>query len=34
MLLIQSNLDYRAVSNDEDERRAVRDSAVLRHWRG
>src|SRR5580658_5424645 len=26
VLLIQSNLDYRAVSNDEDERRAVRDS--------
>src|SRR5271169_5840289 len=26
VLLIQSNLDYRAVSNDEAERRAVRDS--------
>jgi hypothetical protein len=26
VLLIQANLDYRAVSNDEDERRAVRDS--------
>jgi hypothetical protein len=26
VLLIQSNLDYRAVSNDPDERRAVRDS--------
>jgi hypothetical protein len=26
VLLIQSNLDYRAVSNDENERRAVRDS--------
>src|SRR3984957_3663049 len=26
VLLIQSNLDYRAISNDEDERRAVRDS--------
>ncbi len=26
ILLIQSNLDYRAVSNDADERRAVRDS--------
>jgi hypothetical protein len=26
VLLIQSNLDYRAVSNDDDERRAVRDS--------
>ena len=26
VLLIQSNLDYRAVSSDEDERRAVRDS--------
>src|SRR5271155_1795652 len=26
VLLVQENLDYRAVSNDEDERRAVRDS--------
>src|SRR5579864_6002182 len=26
VLLLQSNLDYRAVSEDEDERRAVRDS--------
>jgi hypothetical protein len=31
VLLIQSNLDYCAASNDAEERRAARDFAVLRH---
>jgi hypothetical protein len=31
VLLIRSNLDYRAASNDAEERRAVRDFAVLQH---